>query len=81
VSDAAFDDAARVLARELFCVSAGIRVRGAIRVALERDGGEGDDRTRRKPLFEAVILRLPFSQSESPAVVMNDYGDMIWIVE
>jgi hypothetical protein len=57
--DAAFDDPVRIFPCEFLGVSAGVRVRGAISVALERNGGNGDDWARRELLFEVVILRLP----------------------
>ena len=79
--DAAFDDPVRILPGELLGVRAWLRVRRTVGVALKRDGRHGDDRTRRKLLFEIVILGLPLGESEAPAIVMNDDGDVIWIVE
>jgi hypothetical protein len=43
--------------------------------------GHGDDRSFGKPLFQIVILSLAFRQTKSPAAVMDDDGDLIWIVE
>jgi hypothetical protein len=56
-------------------------VRCAIGVALKGDGGHGDDWTFGKPLFEIVVFRLAFGQSEPPAIIVDHDGDMIRIVE
>src|SRR3954452_9637780 len=75
VPDPACDEPVLVLAREFLGVSAGIRVRRAVRVALERNGWRRDCRERGQPLLEAVVFRLAFSQAEAPAVIMDDDVD------
>ena len=79
--DAALDMPVRIAARELLCVGAGIRMRCAVGIALERDGGHADGRTRSQPLLQLVILRLPFRQAKPPAVIVNDDGDVVRVVE
>jgi hypothetical protein len=77
VPDAASDDPVCIFAREFFGVSAKIRVRRTVCVALERDGGHGGDGTRRQLLFKVIILPLSLGQSETPAIVVNDDGDVV----
>ena len=52
-----------------------------IGITFKGDGRHGDDRTFGKPLFQIVIFRLAFSQTEPPAVIMNHDADMIRVVE
>src|SRR5262249_60793671 len=56
-------------------------MRRAIGMAFEGDGGHGDDRSLGEPLFNLVVLRLPFSQSKPPAIIMNRDGDVIRVLE
>src|SRR4051794_18514482 len=56
-------------------------MRCAVGIALQRDGGYGDDRGRSKPPFEFVISRLAFSQAKPPAVIMDHDLDVLWIVQ
>ena len=57
------------------------RVRRAIGIAFKRDRRHGDDRTGREPILEGVIGRLAFSQTEAPAIVVDDDVDVIRVVE
>jgi len=50
-------------------------------VALERDGGHGDDRTTGEPFLELVVFSLAFGQPQPPAIVMKSDGDVIRVVE
>src|ERR1700680_4302325 len=70
-----------VLALEFLCIGTAVRVRCTIGIAFKGNGGHGDDRSFGKPLFQVVIFRLAFSQSEAPTVVMDNDVDMIRIVE
>src|SRR5262245_28917418 len=72
VPDAASQEPVHVLAGECLCVGSRIRIRRTVSIAFERDGGHGDDRTRRKLFFEIVVLRLAVGQSKPPPVVMDD---------
>ena len=81
VPDAARDQPVRIFAREFLGIGTRVRMRRAIGIAFEGDGGHRDDRAFGKPLVQIVIFRLAFSQSEPPAIVMDHDGDMIRIVE
>src|SRR5215470_608484 len=81
VPDAAADEPMLVFARELLGVGFGRWVGCAIRIALERDRGHGDDGRLGKPALEVVILRFAFGQSLPPAVIVDRDVDVIGIVE
>src|SRR5262249_23311446 len=70
-----------ILAGEFLGIGARLRMRGPIGVALQRDGRYRDHRKLGEFLLQIVKLRLAFSETEPPAIVVNDDGDMIWIVE
>src|ERR1700737_2072735 len=70
VSDAAFDESVRVLAREFLGIEIGVRVWRTIGIAFEGKCGHGDDRALGKPLFQAIVFRLAFSPAESPPEIM-----------
>ena len=69
------------LAGEFLGVGTGVRVGCAIGITFKGDGGHGDDREFGKPLFQLVVFRLAFGQTEPPAVVMDHDGDVIRVVE
>ena len=71
VADAARDGPVLIFAGEFLGVGAGLRVRRAVGVAFQRDGRHGDDRECGEPLFQIVIFRLAFSQTEPPAVIVD----------
>src|SRR5260370_34033061 len=50
-------------------------------ISLKSNAGSCDVRTFSEPLFQLVIFRLAFSQSEPPAIIMDHDADMIRIVE
>jgi hypothetical protein len=81
VADAAADGPVRIFAREHFGIGAGFRMRRTVGVAFQGDGGHGDDRGASKPLFQIVVFRLAFRETEPPAVIMDHDADMIGIVE
>ena len=56
-------------------------MRGAIGIPFHSNGRHGDDRTFGKPLFQLVELRLAFSQSEPPAVIVDHDADVVRVVE
>src|SRR2546423_12449398 len=81
VPDAARDDPVRISAREFPGIGTGVRVWCTIGIAFKSNSGHGDVRTFSEPLFQLVIFRLAFSQSEPPAIIMDHDADMIRIVE
>src|SRR5215831_2427222 len=81
VSDPAAYGAVLVFAGELRGVRGRIRVRRAVRVALECDGGNGDDGTRRQLGFQISVFGFAVGEPESPAIVVDDDGDVIRVVE
>ena len=82
VTDAAGDDPACIFACELLAIGCRVRrVWRTVGIAFKGDGGHGDGRKLSELLFEFVILRFAFRQSNSPAIVVNHDGDMIRIVE
>src|SRR5262249_27002795 len=81
VPDATTDGPVLVYAREFLGITTRVRVRSTIGVALERDGRDGDHRSVGKLLFQLVVFRLAFSQSEPPAIVVDDDRNVVGIVE
>src|SRR5450432_315843 len=81
VADAAGDGPVRVFAGEFVSVGTGVRMWGAVGIAFHGHGGHGDGRTCRQPLFKVIIFRLAFRQSQPPAVVVDDDGTVVRIVE
>ena len=71
VPDAAREHPVRICARELLGIRPGVRVRRAVGIPFKRDGGHGDDRPLGQPLFQGLVLRLAFGQTEAPAIVLN----------
>src|SRR5262249_36298006 len=81
VSDAAFDSPVLVLAGELVGVRARLRVRRAVGITFERDRRYCDRWVFREPSFQIVIFRLALRETEPPAVIVADNGDVIGIFE
>ena len=52
-----------------------------IGITFKGDRGYGNDRTIGEPFFQVVILRLAFSHTETPAVIMNHDDDMVRVVK
>src|SRR5215204_3111004 len=67
---AALDGPVGVSAGEFLRVGTRVRVWCTIRVAFQCDRRDCDDRRPGEPPFQIVILRLAFSESKPPAVVM-----------
>ena len=81
VTDPPTHVAMNVFAGELRGIGSRRRMRRAVGVPFERDRRYGDDRSNSKPTLEGVIGRLPLSEAEAPAIVVNDNADVIRIVE
>src|SRR5580765_5254463 len=81
VPDAAFDKPVRIFAREFLGIRTGLRMRRTIGITFKSNGGHSDDGSFGKPLFQIVIFRLAFSESEPPPIVMDHDADVIRIVE
>ena len=81
VPDAALDGPVLVSAREFLGIGTRIRVRRAVCVTFHGDRGHSDDRTCSKPFFQIVILRLAFSQCLPPAIIVDDDGDVVGVLE
>src|SRR3954471_20312885 len=81
VADPSIDLSMLVLADELLGIRAGLRMRRAVGIALERDRRHGDRRCIRKTTFDFAISRFALFQAEAPTVIMNDDRDVIGIVE
>ncbi len=79
VSDA-FQHAVRVWAREPLRVRLSFGGR-LVEVARDRDRERGDRGSLEEPLLEAVVLRLALGEAQSPAVVVDDNGDVIGVLE
>ena len=81
VTDTALDCPVLILAREFSGIGAGVRMWRAIDITLEGDGGYADYRRLSQPRFEIVIGRLALSQSEAPAIVVDDNRNVIRVIE
>ena len=81
VPDSAFDGPMLIFAREFLRIGAGLRVRCTVGITFEGDRRHGDDRRFGKPIFQIVVVFLPFSETEPPAVIMDYDADVIRIVE
>lgn len=81
VPDTTGEEPVLIFARELLCIRRRVWMWRTIGIAFNGDGRHGDDRTLRKPLFQIVILRLAFGETQAPAIIMDRNDDMIRIVE
>src|SRR5215470_11877284 len=70
-----------IFAGELLGVRGGFGMRSAVGVTFHGDGRNGNDRRFREALFDVVVLALTVCESEAPAIVVNDDGDVVGIVE
>ena len=50
-------------------------------ITFKGNRGDGNQWSCRQPLFQIVILRLAFSQSEPPAIIMDRNRDVVGVVE
>src|SRR5947209_2013008 len=66
---------------ELLRIGARLWMRGAIGVALERDGRRADHRRLGEPVLERLILCLAIGQAEAPAVVVDRDRHMVGVLE
>src|SRR5262249_28119401 len=81
VPDPSRDVPVLVWARKFAPVGARLQVRRAVGVTLHGDGGHGNYRSCRKLLFQRVEFGFAFCEAQPPAVVMDDNGNVVWIVE
>src|SRR5262245_10423049 len=81
VPDASSDESVRILAGKFLGIRDGVRTRRTVGITLKGNRRYGDHRKFRKPLFQIIVLRFAFSQSEPPPVIMDDDTDVIRIVE
>lgn len=56
-------------------------MRCSIRITFKGYRGHIDGRSLGEPLFQIIIFRLAFGQTEVPAVVMDHNADVIRVVE
>src|ERR1044072_1428277 len=56
-------------------------MRCAVGITFEGNGGDGDAWKCGEPFFQVLVLRLAFSESEPPTIIMNHDADVIRIVE
>ena len=52
-----------------------------IGITFKRNGRHRDDWACGKPLFHVVVFRLTFCEAESPAIIVDDDGDVVGIVK
>src|SRR2546425_5714423 len=71
VPDAALDDPVHISAQEFLGIGTGVRVWCPIGIAFKRHRGHGDVWSCGEPLFQLVIVRLAFGQSQPPAIIMD----------
>jgi hypothetical protein len=81
VADATRDQPVRVLAGELLLVRVRFRMRCAVGVAFESDGGDGDARERGEARLDLVQGSLAGRQSEPPPIVVDGDGYVVGVVE
>jgi hypothetical protein len=81
VPDAARDDPVFIAAREFPDIGTDVRVKCPIGIVFQGNRGHGDVRKFGEPLFQLIVLRLAFSQSEPIAIKMDHDADMIRVVE
>lgn len=70
-----------IFGQEHFCVTRRIWVRCAVGVAFHGDGRHGDDEALGELLFQIVVFRFAFGETEPRTVVVDHDRDMIRIVE
>src|SRR3974377_676622 len=81
VPDAAGDRPVRVLPGELLGIGTRIRVRGAVGITFQGNRRHGNNRTFGKPIFQLVVFRLAFGQTETPAIIVDHDADVIRVIE
>ena len=82
MSDATLDNPECIFTGEFFAIArVVVRVRRAVGIAFKSDCRHGDGWSLKQFLFKVVVLRFSLSQVEPPAIVVNDDGDVIGVVE
>src|SRR6266536_626599 len=81
VSNPAGDDPVLVFAGEHLGVSGGLRMGRTGGITFKSDGRDSDYRRFGKPLFQIVVFRLAVCEPKPPAIVMDNDGDVIGIIE
>ena len=82
VPDAAGDNPEFIFAREFFAIAGVVvRVWCAVGITFKGDRRYGDDWTCKELLFVLVVFWLALSQTEAPAIVVDDDGYVVWVVE
>src|SRR4029453_5412910 len=81
VADAALDGPMRIGAGKLAGIGAGVRMRGAVGVAFEGDGGHADHRPVGELLLQLLVVGLAVGQAEPPAVVVDQARAGVGVVE
>src|SRR6516164_738817 len=81
VTHPTIDRAVRIISRKFLGVSGGFGVWCTIGIAFERDGGYRDVGPCRQVLLQILVPGLALGKSQPPAIIVNDDGDMIRIVE
>src|SRR6185312_17048095 len=56
-------------------------MRRPVRIAFQGNRRHGDDRRFGKPPLEIIVFRLPGSETEPPAIVVDHDGDVVRVVE
>ena len=77
MADASSECSVSVPGCELTSVRSRIRMRSAIGISFESDCWYADYRAYSKSLFQFVIFRLAFCETQSPSIVMAHNRDMI----
>src|SRR5260221_3156491 len=70
-----------IFASEFSGIGTGVRVRRAVGVAFKRNGRYSDEWPSGKLLFQPVIFPLSFCYPHPPAVIMDNYRDMVGVCE
>lgn len=81
VADAAGDEAVIVFAGEPGAIGGAVGVDGAVGVAFESDGGDGDYGCGGEALFVIVVFVFAFGEADAPAVIVDGDGDVVGVVE
>src|SRR5690242_12315547 len=81
MADATGDQPVPVLAGEPLFIRVRLRMRRAVGITFERDGGDGDARERGQSRLHLVELRLAGGEAEPPPVVVDGDGYVVGVVQ
>ena len=81
MANTTLDRPVRVFARELHAIRFGFRVRRAIGVAFQGNRWHRDNQALGQPLFKMVVFRFAVRQAQSPAVIVDDDGNVVRVFE